>query len=133
MEAALQYTLPPGLLASSTLTIGEGEELKLEGIVQKLTAAGYQRREQVEGFCQFSVRGGILDLFPPDSPSPIRVEFWGDSIDSLSYFDLETQRRTQRLEEVEILPAREVLYTPQQMMELIRTLLSRQRARTVNW
>lgn len=101
----------------------------MDSIVQKLTAAGYQRREQVEGVCQFSVRGGILDLFPPDSPSPVRAEFWGDSVDSLSYFDLETQRRTQRLEEIEILPSREVLYTPSQMIELIRSLLSRQRGK----
>ncbi len=110
VEAALQYTIPPDVLEENTLILKSGDEIKIEELLKKLTGAGYTRAEQVEGTCQFACRGGIVDVFPPDSKWPVRIEFWGDEIDSINYFDLDTQRRTDFADEIEITPGREVLY-----------------------
>ena len=75
-----------------------------------LFAAGYVRRSQVEGPGQFSVRGDIVDIFPPDMQSPARLEFWDDEIDSISSFDLMSQRRDASLQKIYLSPAREVLF-----------------------
>lgn len=109
-EAVLQYTIPPHILRENTLTLHAGREYLLPELEARLIKSGYERRDQVDGKCQFSVRGGILDLFPPQSGAPFRVEFWGDEIDTISAFDLETQRRTDTVKSVDITPAREVLF-----------------------
>ena len=69
-----------------------------------LTLLGYERFDAVEGSGQFSLRGGILDFFMPDSDYPVRCEFWGDEITDLSYFDIETQRRFKRLTKLRFRP-----------------------------
>ena len=70
VQAALQRTLPPAALESAVVTIAAGEQAPLEGLTQQLTRAGYERCIQVEGTGQFSVRGGILDVFPPQAAHP---------------------------------------------------------------
>lgn len=110
IDAALQHTIPPDELRAKRLTLRAGQEAPLEKIEALLSASGYERYQQVEGPGQFAVRGGILDFFTPDAAAPIRVEFWGDEIDTLCYFDPETQRRTDDpLEEVTLAPSTEVL------------------------
>ena len=74
-----------------------------------LIRCGYERTEQVEGPGQFARRGGILDLFSPAEEQPVRMEFWGDEIDSMGYFDVSSQRRDEQVTEVRILPAAEAL------------------------
>lgn len=74
-----------------------------------LVVCGYQCDDQIEGTGQFSHRGGIVDFFPPGSDYPVRVEFWGDEVDTISYFDPETQRRTESTDFVLISPCVEVL------------------------
>ena len=81
-----------------------------EDLVARLFAAGYVRRSQVDGPGQFSVRGDIVDIYAPDMHRPARVEYWDDEIDSLSSFDLLTQRRDETLEKIYLSPAREVLF-----------------------
>ena len=108
-EAALQRTLPPEAVRRHSFTLHTGEELPPETLVIRLLAAGYERRDQVDGVCQFSQRGGILDFFPPNAPDPYRVEFWGDEIDSISLFKTDTQRRVDGVDRVLVTPAREVL------------------------
>ena len=76
----------------------------------RLFAAGYVRRSQVDGPGQFSVRGDIVDIYAPDMRQPARVEYWDDEIDSISSFDLLTQRRDSALEKIYLSPAREVLF-----------------------
>lgn len=110
MEAAMQLLPPPEVLSENTITLTAGETHAIPALVQRLAHAGYERRDQVDGICQFAQRGGILDFFPPDSQSPIRCEFWGDEIDSLAFFDVDTQRRTDNIPSADIIPAREVLY-----------------------
>lgn len=109
-EALLQYTVPKAEFCANTLTLKPGMTIPVKELAARLLAAGYHRRSQVEGPGQFSVRGGIVDVFPPDSRAPARAEFWGDEIDTLNSFDILSQRRDDALEKVYISPAREVLF-----------------------
>ena len=108
-DAAAQFTVPPETLKSSSMHIASGGETNMDELVAFLSASGYERCDAVEGEGQYSVRGGILDLFMPDEKAPMRVEFWGDEIDTINYFDVNTQRRTDYVEEVYLSPSTEVL------------------------
>ena len=108
-EAILQRTMPRALLEQSGKTIRTGERQDLNELADLLTAGGYSRCDQVEGVGQFALRGGILDVFSPAHSQPVRAEFFGDDVDSLGFFDPSTQRRTEVLEEITLLPAAEVL------------------------
>ncbi|MCC8022408.1 MAG: transcription-repair coupling factor, partial [Clostridiales bacterium] len=110
VESALQLTMPPQELYRRTRSVHPGEELGLEGLTDALLLAGYTRCDQVEGPSQFAVRGGICDFYPPDRTAPVRAEFWGDAVDTVSAFDPVTQRRTETLEEIRITPCMEVLF-----------------------
>ncbi len=115
-EAALQYTIPPDVLEENTTLLSAGDEIPMEKLVATLLAAGYQRVDQVEGVCCFAQRGGLVDVYPPDSPCPVRIEFWGDEIDSINRFDIEDQRRTELVDSITITPAREVLLPPAEVL-----------------
>lgn len=109
-EALLQYTVPREEFLANTLTLKPGMAYHREALIARLFAAGYVRRSQVEGPGQFSVRGEIVDLYAPDMPQPARIEYWDEEIDTLSSFDLLTQRRESALEKLYLSPAREVLF-----------------------
>lgn len=115
-EAAGQLTIPPEELQNRTVTLSEGQDIAKDELVEKLLAAGYYRCDMIEGAGQFSVRGGIVDVFPPSTSSPYRIELWGDTIDSISEFDTESQRRTETLESVFISPAAETLFDSTDML-----------------
>lgn len=108
-EAALQRTLPKAELTSRTFSLETGTEISTDEIRKRLVKCGYTYSEMVEAAGQFSVRGGILDIFPPNSDSPVRIEFWGDEIDSMSYFDTVSQRRTDPVEKISLAPVTEIL------------------------
>ncbi|MDR1003059.1 MAG: transcription-repair coupling factor [Oscillospiraceae bacterium] len=114
--AAMQLTIPPEQLAERTLTLTAGDSISMTKCAETLLSAGYERTHEVEGAGQFSVRGGILDLYPPDSPSAVRVEFWGDTIDTISYFDPLSQRRSDSLSSVRILPAEEIIISDKERL-----------------
>ena len=76
-DAALQYTLPPEELRRRAVTLRPGMQIAMEAVEQSLLACGYERAVQVDGSGQFSHRGGILDIFPPEAAQPARLEFWG--------------------------------------------------------
>lgn len=109
VDAALQYTIPADALKERTRTLESGQEISIEQVLRTLVLCGYQKADQIEGSGQFSHRGGIIDFFPPGSEQPVRIEFWGDEIDTISYFDPGTQRRTDPADSVCISPAVEVL------------------------
>ena len=96
--------------SDNTFTVTPETGMPLDELVSRLIRSGYVRRPQVDGFCQFSVRGGIVDVFPPNETNPIRVEYWGDEIDTMSYFELDSQRRTEKALKIKISPAREVTF-----------------------
>lgn len=108
-DACCQYTVPPSLLKQATINLLPEQEISLEEIVTALELLGYERSSQVEGHGQYSVRGGLIDLFMPDSDNPIRIEMFGDEIDTINYFDIETQRRTDYAPEVTLSPSAELL------------------------
>lgn len=109
IDAAVQHTLPPSVLLSRTFVLRTGVALPVKDLSTSLAAAGYERCEQVEGPGQFAVRGGIYDIYPADCPSPVRVELWGDMVDTIAYYDLISQRRTEQINEVSISPAAEIM------------------------
>lgn len=109
IEAVMEPVIPKDVLKNSTIAIKSGAEVNLEELKTELINMGYIRCDKVEGPSQFSVRGSIADIFPVQSAMPVRMEFWGDDIDSISYFDPETQRRTDSLESIEIAPAVETV------------------------
>lgn len=109
IEAVMEPVIPKEVLKNSTIAIKSGAEVNLEELKTKLINMGYIRCDKVEGPSQFSVRGSIADIFPVQSAMPVRMEFWGDDVDSISYFDPETQRRTDSLESIEIAPAVETV------------------------
>ncbi len=109
LDAASQYTVPPERLRDSVLEIEEGMELSTERCVRALTLLGYQRFDQVDGKGQFSLRGGILDFFMPDSDNPVRAEFWGDEITDLNYFDIDSQRRIEKAQRITLTPSAEII------------------------
>ena len=123
VDAAAQFTLPPAVLLTRTLTLRAGLPVPVPSLPAAFTAAGYERCDQIEGPGQFAVRGGILDVYPADCPAPIRIELWGDAVDTLSYFDLLSQRRTESLETISIPPAAEIMYDdPDTLAEKIGAL-----------
>ena len=107
--AALQRTIPPDCLRAHALSLTVGDEVSPLALCDRLTAMGFARAEAVEGVGQFARRGDILDLFPPDAPLPIRVEFFGDEVDRMSYFDPLTQRSEEACERLSLFPAKESL------------------------
>ncbi len=109
-DAALQYTVPPEALKDCSASVREGDEISPETLAGILLTCGYVRAEQVEGSGQFCIRGGILDFFMPSAQKPYRIEFWGDEIDTISEFEIETQRRTQRIEGFTLTPSSELLF-----------------------
>lgn len=116
IDASLQYTIPLDNLKKKTALLKVSETISSEKIIDILISCGYEKCDQVEGAGQFSLRGGILDFFPPDSPHPIRIEFWGDSIDTLSYFDVETQRRIENIDEIILSPSTEIIIEDKQAL-----------------
>ncbi len=109
-EAAIQYTVPPEILKKKIFTVSSGAEMSTEELREKLVSAGYTFTEMVEGAGQFSVRGGIVDIFPANSENPIRIEFWGDEVDTVSEFDVIEQRRTNNIDSIDIPPCSEVIF-----------------------
>ena len=128
-EAAMQLTIPPQVLMSNSMSISQGEDHDIEVLTSFLISSGYARCDQIDGPGQFSVRGGILDFFPPDAKYPCRVEFWGDTVDSVFSFDLDSQRRTELLESVRVTPAKEALVSDEVLVETIEKHIREKRIR----
>jgi transcription-repair coupling factor (superfamily II helicase) len=102
---ALQERVPvPEGIAELRLTLTVGEESGFQSLVDALEERGFERVPLVEEVGQFAVRGGIVDLFSFGSPEPVRVEFWGDEIESIRSFDVLDQRSTGPLDQVHVLP-----------------------------
>ena len=108
-EAAMQFTVPPETLDANSFTLRPGDALPVEALVERLIRAGFTRAVQVEGPGQFAVRGGILDIFPPQEALPLRLEYWDDTIDTLAYFDPETQRRLEPIKDLRVVQANELV------------------------
>ncbi len=124
IEAACQQTLPQKMLQKHLLSFKVGSDaVPFDTAVSRLVDMGYTRCDKVEGAGQFAARGGILDIFSPQYEHPVRMEFFGDEVDSVGHFDVLTQRRFNPLEGIEILPASEIFFTASDM-ETVRSFLN---------
>lgn len=108
-DAALQYTVPPQTLKAASFSVSVGGEIDLSVLEARLTAIGYVRVDTVDGQGQFSVRGGICDIFSLQYPLPIRIDTFGDEVDRIGFFDVLSQRCTEMIDTARITPARELL------------------------
>ncbi|HZU68811.1 MAG TPA: transcription-repair coupling factor [Ktedonobacteraceae bacterium] len=108
-RALTQPVIPPQELLASLYDLKPGQEVDLTLMLEHLYNLGYEPVTEVEEPGQFSHRGGIVDLFPPTLPRPVRIEFFGDEIESLRTFDPETQRSLNAIDFCVVSPAREAL------------------------
>ncbi len=106
-ESLSLRTVPKFVLHNACFSLEVGKEYSLEDLISRLTHAGYSRTAMVEGPGQFAVRGGILDIYSPAADRPVRGEFFGDELDTMGYFDPDTQRRTDNLDSLTVLPVGE--------------------------
>ena len=132
IEAVMQPVIPVGVLIASGIELSQGQEIDLKETALTLSRCGYQRCEKVEGASQFSIRGSILDIFPVQSDKPVRIELWGDEIDTISEFETDTQRRTDPLDKAEVYPSGEVLYDNEELAAKIEELCKRVRGKRMD-
>ena len=108
-RALSMRTMPKERLLDCALSLTSGMELSMETLVKHLLSCGYSRSDLVEGAGQFSVRGGIIDIFSPGMAQPVRMEFFGDEIDTMGAFDPLTQRRIENVDSILLLPVAEAV------------------------
>ncbi len=114
--ALAERTISPDTLKASSITLNAGEEMPPELIVDLLIAAGYVREEPVGAVGEFSLRGGILDVFSPAHDAPHRIEFFGDAVESIREFDPDTQRSVGRVTQSNLVPMRELAVRREEFM-----------------
>lgn len=107
MDAFLDGLPRPEELSESRIMLSPGDVLDFTKFQERLVSLGYERESQIEGPGQFAVRGGILDIYPLTEELPVRIELWGDEIDSIRSFDVESQRSVENLQKITIYPASE--------------------------
>ena len=122
MDGLMDHLLPLKYLREQSITVESGQVIDLDAWKERLIAMGYERVAQVDGMGQFSIRGGIVDIFPLTEEVPVRIELWDDEVDSIRTFDLESQRSVEQLENITIYPAAEVVLSADQLAAGIRRL-----------
>ena len=125
VSAALQRVLPRKTLNDSSCYLLAGEEFERDDLLARLVRMGYANVPLVEDRGTFAVRGGILDIFPPNLPTPVRIEFFGDTAETMRAFDPLTQRSLQPVEELVLLPSRELLLSDEVLADLAPRLKQR--------
>ena len=120
MRALMQRTMPPDLFVRKTIRLSVGATVSLQKLIQNLIGLGFERLPLVEEVGQFSVRGGIVDIFPHGCQNPFRAEFIGDRIESLRIFDVFSQRSIEKTGRAVILPRREFLISAQELRDAAR-------------
>lgn len=128
-EAIFQRTAPPAELTSAGFTLRIGDNISFETLIPLLIDLGYESESTVTRPGQFSRRGGILDVYPSTSEYPIRLELFGDEIDSMREFDISSQRSRQPCEETRISPSREIHLDTECVNRAVQTISSMLTAR----
>ncbi|HEV8593474.1 MAG TPA: hypothetical protein VGQ55_15320, partial [Pyrinomonadaceae bacterium] len=116
-RSLVSRTISPNDIKSLGAELVRDEDLPPDQLIERLVRGGYVREDPINNIGQFSVRGGILDVWSPDAANPIRIEFFGDTIDSIREFDPETQLSTNQLKTASIAPMREFSASPQDMKD----------------
>jgi transcription-repair coupling factor (superfamily II helicase) len=110
VNAVVQRVPPRAFMAASSMSLAPGNAVSMQELIERLEVSGYGRAGTVTDPGQYAVRGGILDLYPPGA-RPVRLDFFGDTLESIRAFDPETQRTAARLDTVELLPMSELVLT----------------------
>ncbi len=121
-DAALQYTIPRARLQAAFRTVSREDVCEIDALSAYLIETGYIRTEMVEAAGQFSIRGGIIDIFPPNSEYPCRIELFGDEVDQLGLFDVISQRKIEDVDYITLAPARELCPTEEERQTLLETV-----------
>ncbi len=122
IEALSHKLVLPELLERNRLEIRGDSRINLDELAQSLVMMAYEHVDSVERHGQFAIRGGIIDLFSIDADSAVRLELFGDEIDSIRCFDVNTQRSTGKVDCVRIIPAREIIYTKENKDDIIKAV-----------
>lgn len=122
VRALLQKTVTPDWLTATSLRLSTGATIHLEDLIKTCYRLGFERVNLVQAPGQYSVRGGIVDVFPHSLPKPCRVEFFGDEIESMRLFDGHTQRSTETIDTLTLLPTREILDDPSLRSDIADTV-----------
>ena len=109
MGGCMDHLIPLADFKSCVIDLKNDSTVDLDDLKRRLVSMGYEQTGQVESSGQFAVRGGILDIFPLTEENPVRIEFWGDEVDSIRSFDTQSQRSIENLEGLHIYPACEVV------------------------
>jgi transcription-repair coupling factor (superfamily II helicase) len=117
--ALLKKMMSKDRFRKSILTLNLSISIDPIQIAQQFVMMGYEKNTLVEGKGQFAIRGGIIDVFPVNERLPVRIELFGDEVDSIRTFDLVTQRSIQSLDSIDIIPAREFLYFPEERKSIV--------------
>ncbi|MHB8829417.1 MAG: transcription-repair coupling factor [Syntrophales bacterium] len=125
VSALMQKTVQRDVIEGYVETISIGDMRERDGLVAKLVEGGYVRETLVEERGEFSVRGDILDIFPPHAPHPFRLEFFGDEIESIRLFDVSTQRSIEEIADFMLFPAAELIITKERRECAVRTIRQR--------
>lgn len=118
LESLFKKLMPPKEYKKLFKSIKVGQIIEMDEFVTSLTDSGYQRCEMVENPGQFSVRGGLVDVFNIIDKNPVRVEFFDDEIDSIRVFDIENQQSMEKLDTLKLSPAHEILFKDYEKQEL---------------
>ena len=122
IEALLNKIMNPDIYGSHFICIDKEDTIDVEDLTNKFIQCGYEREHMVEAVGQFSIRGGIIDFFPPSSQNPYRIELFGDEIDSIRIFDIESQRSLELVDQAYISPVKEVLILDEYREAIIENL-----------
>ena len=121
-DGLMDRLLPLRYLKEQVLSVEGGQTIDVEKWKKRLIELGYERMGQVDGMGQFSIRGGIIDVFPLTQELPVRIELWDDEVDSIRTFDIESQRSIEQLDSIRIYPATEMALTGVQIEDGINAL-----------
>ena len=125
LAALLSWTLPPEILQTAIHILKKDEEISRELLIEQLTQWGYQKVPIVEDAGTFAIRGALMDIATPCSEDPLRIEFFGDIIESIRTFDPKTQKSLKSLSEISLTPTRETLMSPSTVKFAIKNIQNR--------
>ena len=118
IQALLEVLIGPESFLKSQFSVNYDSQIQTDEIAERLVDLGYERVAMVEGYGQFSIRGGIIDISPYNLQYPVRIELFDNEVDSIRTFQFETQKSLENISEVVIGPARETLYSSERLTEI---------------
>ena len=120
VRAVMQRTMPPTVLQGTVLQVSSGSVISLRELTERCDRLSYERTDMVQAPGHYSVRGGIVDVYPHGLDQPCRIEFFGDEVESIRLFDIYSQRSSEQIRELTVLPNREMIDDPEKRDEVVR-------------